>query len=203
MQIIMPATVQSYSSATQRAKLKPAVCPVRDDGSFLDIPVLPDVPVVFPGGGGWELTFNITTGDTLLLVVASSSVDEWKLDGNPASKPKSKRNHDVSDAFAMPDIRPISRPRLHSTVGVMLSNLAGTTQLELTDATALVKAPAAVVEADSVALGSASATDFVASGTLFDAQIAALNTWFTVVGGVVGTPPPVVTAISLTKTRAE
>lgn len=49
------------------------------DGSIIlvDLPLLQDVPVMFPRGGGCTMTFPIKPGDECLVVFASRCIDGW------------------------------------------------------------------------------------------------------------------------------
>lgn len=71
------------------------------DGSVqhVDLPLVPDVPIMFPSGGGYTLTFPIKAGDTCLLHFASRNIDNWFSSGG-VSAPLDNRMHDLSDAFA-------------------------------------------------------------------------------------------------------
>jgi hypothetical protein len=105
----LPATVQSYNAAAQTCSVQPTIQLVRYPRAGgnpipLDFPVIPDVPVVFPGGGGYSLTFPIAAGDEVLLVFASRCIDAWWKLGTSTSKSQPQtesRMHDLSDAFAI------------------------------------------------------------------------------------------------------
>jgi hypothetical protein len=74
----------------------------QQDGSTqtVSLPVLTDVPVVFPRGGGCTLTFPVAAGDECLIVFASRSIDAWSQSGG-VQKPVDARRHDLSDAFVI------------------------------------------------------------------------------------------------------
>lgn len=105
----LPGTVQSYNANEQTCTVQPTIQLVRyprsgGDPIPLDFPVIPDVPVIFPGGGGYTLTFPVAKGDEVLLVFASRCIDAWwKLGtGSGKSQPQTEpRMHDLSDAFAI------------------------------------------------------------------------------------------------------
>lgn len=64
-------------------------------------PILLDVPVVFPRGGGCTLTFPIQTGDECLVIFADRCIDFWWQNGDVQSRSR-ERMHDYSDAFVIP-----------------------------------------------------------------------------------------------------
>src|SRR5206468_11453284 len=72
---------------------------VRDpagNAAAVDLPVLPDVPVVFPSGGGCTLTFPLQPGDECLAVFASRCIDGWWQSGG-SQLPVEPRMHDLAD----------------------------------------------------------------------------------------------------------
>lgn len=109
----LPAIVQSYNatlgtveaySALQFQKRVP-------DGGYETIspqPLFVDCPVVFPGGGGFTLTFPIKPGDEVLIIFASRCIDAW-WDSSGVQAQAEFRMHDMSDGFAI--VGPRSRPR--------------------------------------------------------------------------------------------
>jgi hypothetical protein len=66
-----------------------------------NLPIIPDVPVVFPKGGGYAMTFPLAIGDEVLLVHATRNIDGWWQSGG-IQPPLDSRLHDLTDAFAIP-----------------------------------------------------------------------------------------------------
>lgn len=104
--------VVAYDSATGRADVQPIVRAEyrAEDGSRAteDFPVIPDVPVMFPGSGGTRVKFPISVGDEVWLAFAHSSTDKWKagLGGSGPSRtidPEDPRHHALSDVIAYPN----------------------------------------------------------------------------------------------------
>lgn len=89
---------------------------------WVPLPLITDCPVMFPGGGGFTLTFPIAAGDECLLVFASRCIDAWAQSGGTANQQADMRMHSLSDGFAFVGVR--SRPRT-------LSPAANTTRAEL------------------------------------------------------------------------
>lgn len=67
----------------------------------MDFPLLVDVPVVFPRGGGCTLTFPVKAGDECLVIFSDRSIDFWWQNGG-VQEPADWRSHDLSDAFVIP-----------------------------------------------------------------------------------------------------
>lgn len=109
----LPAVVLSFSPALMTVDVQPTVMAKikRPDGTFYDLalPELQSVPVIFPGGGGYTLTFPIAAGDECLCVIASRCIDMWWYYGlapNTFAQPQNDpRMHNLSDAFALVGVR--------------------------------------------------------------------------------------------------
>jgi hypothetical protein len=128
----LPGIIVSFDAALQTAVVQPAIKQVLlKEGATRDLPVLGDVPVYFPSGGGLTLTFPITEGDECLLVFASRCIDAWWQSGG-TQPPGEARTHSLSDGFALVGIR--STPRALdnvSTSAVQLRTDAGGAYIEL------------------------------------------------------------------------
>ena len=104
MRVSMPGIIQSFDPDAVTAVVQPAIKGVELDESGADvsvnIPLLVDVPVVFPRGGGCTLTFPVKAGDECLVIFADRCIDFWWQNGG-VQKPVDLRMHDLSDAFAI------------------------------------------------------------------------------------------------------
>ena len=102
----MPGIVQSFDAEKQTASVQPAIRRVfitREGTDEIlapaDLPILINVPVQFPRGGGFSLTFPVKKGDECLLVFAERSIDSWHKFGG-VRDPSARRFHSLSDATA-------------------------------------------------------------------------------------------------------
>lgn len=154
----LPGVVVSYDEATQTASVRPAFkFAYRDatDGTVKRYtpPAIPKVPVAFPGGGDFSITWPLAAGDSVLLVFSERSLDEWRQVAGSGHEPGDLRRFDLSDAIAYPGLRspadPI--PAAGYAAGVM------------------------VHRADELRLGSSLATSFVALADLVLAELNALR----------------------------
>lgn len=75
--------------------------------SSMPIPDLLDCPVVFPGGGGFSLTFPLKDNDECLVVFASRCIDAWWQSGADLNEQFEFRMHDLSDGFCIPGVRSV------------------------------------------------------------------------------------------------
>jgi len=109
----MPAMVTRVNLTTMTIEAQPTIkgTQQRPDGTELPavMPLCVDVPIVYPSGGGFTLTFPIAEGDECLLVFASRCIDAWWQLGG-VQPPLELRMHDLSDGFAL--VGPRSQPRV-------------------------------------------------------------------------------------------
>lgn len=98
---------------------------------YVNLPLLVDVPIVFPSAGGFTITLPIKANDEVLVIFASRCIDAWWQSGG-IQKPMEARMHDLSDGFAIPG--PKSQPNKISGIsstGAQIRNDAGTTYVEI------------------------------------------------------------------------
>ena len=83
---------------------------VAQDGTtqFVEHPLLLDVPIHHPGGGGVTHTFAQKAGDEIVSIILSRPSSPWKQNGG-VQQPVETRMNSLSDAVALPGFR--SDPR--------------------------------------------------------------------------------------------
>ena len=101
----LPARVERHDAANQRADVKPVFLRVflDEDGNerAYEYPIITDVPVHFPRGGGAFIHLPIAEGDLVLLVCAQRSLDRYlETDGKQVIDTQDARRHHFSDAVA-------------------------------------------------------------------------------------------------------
>jgi hypothetical protein len=172
----LPCAVVSYNAATQRAQLQPLVTrPVpTDDNPVLAfmyevLPVLHEVPVYFPRGGGCKIIWPLAPGDTVLFVATEADIAGWMATGQ----------------LANPD--QIERHGLHG--GVAFAGIGA-------DVGPLTGHPTAiVVDGPMVHLGGDTPTEFVMLATQLLAWIGQANAAFAAIAAAAGANPnPSITA---------
>lgn len=104
MRVSMPGIIQSFNPDAVTAVVQPAIKGAEQDESgsevSVNLPLLVDVPVVFPRGGGCTLTFPVKAGDECLVIFADRCIDFWWQSGG-IQEPVDGRMHDLSDAFCI------------------------------------------------------------------------------------------------------
>ena len=132
----LPGVVAAVNLAAQTLSVQPtvqgSVASPNGAKQLVNLPLLVDVPIVWPRAGGFALTFPIAAGDEVLVVFASRCIDSWWQSGGIGA-PAEARMHDLSDGFAI--LAPTSQPKKLtdvSSTNVQLRDESGTTYVEIT-----------------------------------------------------------------------
>jgi len=126
----IPGIIQSVNLSKMTCTVQPAITEIsisqQGVQTPIKIPLLLDVPIVFPSGGGFTVTFPLAADDEVLVVFSSRCIDAWWQQGDiqPAME---ARMHDLSDGFAIPG--PKSVPNVIGSISsskLQIRNDAGT-----------------------------------------------------------------------------
>lgn len=153
----IPGVVESYDPVKQTANVLPTVKRpfVNLDGSegIDEYPVIPNVPVGFPRGGGYFVSLPLQTGDDVLLVFSEQSIDLWsESDGKGVVDPVDFRRFDLSDAIAIPGGYPVSRALGDSISEGMALGREGGLQVRITENAVEITTSGSTSAAEYVAL---------------------------------------------------
>jgi hypothetical protein len=117
----MIAKVESYNADKQIVNVSPilkrSVVTMDDNWVSEDLPVLCDVPVLFPRAGGFFISFPIQPGDFVQLIFNEVDLEEWFDDKEPAIT--CNQRFTLQGAVAIPGIYPQAKALL----GAHKSNL--------------------------------------------------------------------------------
>lgn len=105
----LSATAKRGSTSVDRIK--------GEDGYY---PVIQDIPVVFPRGGGCTLTFPVKVGDECLVIFSDRCIDFWWQNGETQNTSRT-RSHSFSDAFVIPG--PQSQAKKISSISTSAAQL--------------------------------------------------------------------------------
>ncbi|MES2155461.1 MAG: Gp138 family membrane-puncturing spike protein [bacterium] len=109
LRVCMPGYIKTYDAAKHTASVVIGENFVLNDGTVLTVPApLLDVPVLTLQGGGLHLGLPVKASDTspdgkgdeCLVVFADFNIDAWHAAGGQQTPPD-KRQHDISDGFAI------------------------------------------------------------------------------------------------------
>ena len=77
------------------------------DGLLLTRKPIPNIPLVFPSGGGGLLSFPVKEGDYVLLLFSQEDIDNFLSKGEDSGKPNTLRKFSLTDAIAIPCVYPL------------------------------------------------------------------------------------------------
>lgn len=104
LHVSLPARIESFDAATQTCTCQPLVKDTTPTGAYVPFPILVGVPVQFPGGSQFAVTFPLQQGDEGLVVFSDVDTGAWA-DTGSVSTPDTQRQHHLSDGFFIPGTR--------------------------------------------------------------------------------------------------
>lgn len=141
----LPGSIVSFDAATQEAEVRLEIPRIARDLEGVEteepIPVLPDVPVQFWGGGGFATTYPVAAGDECLVFFLERDASGWLASGG-VQAPPTIRLHDYSDAVAVVGLSSVGN-RITGFNGSALEirNASGNTKLVIANGSAEIEAP--------------------------------------------------------------
>ena len=138
LHVSLPASIETYDG--KRASVRPLLERELKDGSSFELPVITNVPVIWPRTASAEIHLPLKKGDTGTLLICERSLDSWLVAGGCVN-PKDFRRHDLSDAQFIPGLKPFSEPsafdpdRLVVKNGLMQVTLKDDGKVKLTNGT--------------------------------------------------------------------
>lgn len=130
----IPAQVTAFDAATATVSVQPVLKRKFKDEDPVDLPIIEDVPVMFPGSGDYWIVFDIAIDSYVLLVFSERSIEAWKNEGGILD-PNAQRKFDLSDAIAIPSLIPLPGaivPPIEPT-SITIRKKDGTKYIKLTD----------------------------------------------------------------------
>lgn len=135
----LPGFIVNFDAGTQTASVQPAIQRIFTERGAVSLPLCVDVPVAFPGGGDFFLTFPVKAGDECILLFSERAIDYWHVNGG-AQLPAEYRLHDLSDGIAQVGLN--SQPKKLSALqmdGAELRTRDRSTYIRLTNGTIYIK----------------------------------------------------------------
>jgi hypothetical protein len=109
----IPGIITEVDFSAMTCTVQPAIQTImvnqKGVATSINIPLLLDVPIVFPKGGGFLITLPLAVDDEVLVVFSSRCIDAWWQDAG-VQQAMEARMHDLSDGFAIPG--PYSIPNI-------------------------------------------------------------------------------------------
>jgi len=101
----MPGIVTAFDRDTQTATVQPCLQRKFKGMEPQNLPVVENVPIVYPGSGDLWLVFDIEVDSYVLLVFSERAIATWMEKGDVVD-PKLRRTFNLSDAIAIPGLLP-------------------------------------------------------------------------------------------------
>lgn len=119
----IPCIIQSYNSANNTVECQPAVREriINEDGTiqYVQLPLLINVPVVFPGSANFDIKFPLSKNDECLVFFSDLSIDNFWQKGS-VQNPVEVRRHDLSDGMAIPCMMSIPRRKVTPKASIVV-----------------------------------------------------------------------------------
>ena len=120
----IPCIVQSYDPEKGTVECQPAIrekiINQNEENEYRNLPLLLNVPVVFPSNSEYSVTFPLEKGDECLVLFSDLSIDNFWEKGN-VQNPIEDRRHDLSDGIAIPCNMSLTKERRTGN-GLLLSS---------------------------------------------------------------------------------
>lgn len=195
---ITPGVITAFDATKQTATVQPVIRTSEQiDEEFINTLPAPvaNAPIMYPSGGGFAITWPLSKGDRVVLVVCDRSIEEWSAEGNSDITPQDPRQNDLTDALVYPGTRPAGKPLTFLPAGdalVLGHDSVNGARLKLTSSTVALGTPAVelVSEVDAlltevIALEAALATFSGALSSATDPIVTGAATALTTALGII------------------
>lgn len=185
MHVGLPGRIVSYDAAKQTADVECGVrLPLKGEFGevvYEEFPIFPDVPIAWPRGGGFFITFPLAPEDPVFLVFSDVPMGEYLTTGK-VSDPMDTRRHSSGYPMAIPGGASPDPKALTdaSATKLVLGKDGATVQIS--------------IDGTTIQLGKGTA-DYLALATKVDNAIEALRVAVNGVGGALGPLPSVASTI--------
>jgi len=103
----IPGKIEKYDEATQTADVLPLLSKITIKNTEVALPVIPGVPVMFPSGQAFKMSWEVQKGDGVLLVFSEAALGAWvDSDGCNQVTPEGKHRFSETDAIAILGLTP-------------------------------------------------------------------------------------------------
>ena len=103
------------------------------DGEEMSRPPLANVPILFPGGGGYTMLFPLGEDDEVVRLAAERGIAEWKKTFREASASPRSSWLQARNAIGIPSFGPLEITPAVEDGGAIIQNAEGTVYVEIHD----------------------------------------------------------------------
>ena len=109
MNYCLPARIENVQNLKEgRVDVKPLYIPRYIDNTYSELPVIKNVPIVFPSSNKSGSVFPVEQGDTVLLIFAQCNIDNFKGGSVEPYSTVFDRKFDINDAVALVGFSPFN-----------------------------------------------------------------------------------------------
>ena len=109
MNYCLPARIENVQNLKEgRVDVKPLYIPRYIDNTYSELPVIKNVPIVFPSSNKSGNVFPVEQGDTVLLIFAQCNIDNFKGGSVEPYSTVFDRSFDINDAIALVGFSPFN-----------------------------------------------------------------------------------------------
>lgn len=109
LRVGMPGYIVTYDYKVQQASIQPAFKNEYSDGTVQNLPILYNVPILWPSGPNWYIHGPLPANSPVTIYFSDKALDSWKQNG-AIQAPSDSRTHHITDAWAVPGLRPFGNP---------------------------------------------------------------------------------------------
>lgn len=161
LRVALPAVVQSFDRANNRADVIPAITTAATNGQTLTLPELSSVPVCTAGGGGFGASFPLQKGDTGWVIFCDRDISLFKESG-VVSPANTNRAHNLADAVFYPDVMGKLSVAAEDAGAAVWQKLDGSVKIALNSASVSIQGDTSI-SGDLSVSGNISATGNISS----------------------------------------
>lgn len=100
----LPGRISSFDPDTRKASVKPLIKLKNKNGSTLEIPLISDVPVVFPGGENFQLSWPVKSGDNCVMLFAETGIGNYLNGSGQVVDADDMSRFSLTDAICIPGL---------------------------------------------------------------------------------------------------
>lgn len=122
LHVSLPAKVISYDGV--RASVQPLLQRKYTDGELVTLPVISNVPVIWPSTANAQVILPLKAEDTGTLLFSERSLDRWLVAGGVVNPDDTRKFH-LSDAQFIPGLRPFNIASDYDPDRIVIKNKDG------------------------------------------------------------------------------
>lgn len=128
--VSLPGKITEIDRTKQKCKVKPLIMQPEIDGDPIELPVITNVPLIYPKGQKGHIYIPLFVDDYVTLFFTDYSLDNWLVQGGTNLDPQDERSHQLTDCIAFPGLIDFQNPiDLTNPENVSFKN--GETEVEL------------------------------------------------------------------------